>query len=206
MPDDHACQPQGAERPWPAAIKAGKGTQRANVFNQHVKHGDPGHGAHGRHDADALCSGKHNAAGFLDDPTGHRRFMCVTLEGIDWDYTKAVQADQVWAQARQAYAAGEAWELKGLELEMSEEANTGFEVSDPLEDLIFRRFVFTGDNNDFVPTIDILDKLHLDGWRLRTPRQETMEIGGLLRKLGLVATRCRWQGSCRSAVSTLGDT
>lgn len=44
-----------------------------------------------------------DGVGFLTDTTGNRRFAVVELDSIDWDYAKAVDVKQVWAQAMHAW-------------------------------------------------------------------------------------------------------
>ena len=136
-----------------------------------------------------------DVSGFLDDPTGYRRFMAVHLDGIDWAYADAVAPVQVWAQAKALYDQGEPWELTAEEAECAKFANEEYEVADPLEDILLRHYVLTGDGGDFTATVDIRDTLNEHGWRLRTPRAEVMAIGGVLKKLGLKGTRRATKGN-----------
>jgi predicted P-loop ATPase len=121
-----------------------------------------------------------NEAGILSDPTGHRRFMVAHLVNIDWDYT-AVDIGQVWAQAKALFDAGETWQLEGQEADLADEANAEYEIEDPLVSYILQRFKVTGDPLDEIPTAKILKELHIDGWRLRTPRSESMALASIFK-------------------------
>lgn len=126
-----------------------------------------------------------NEAGFLNDHSGNRRFVAVHLSSIDWGYTK-FNPDNVWAEAAAAYHAGEGWRLDAAELELSHTINTKYEVSDPLEDLINQLFEI--DNTEAaweIRTIDILEALHTQAWRLRNPRAEAMALSSILKKMGV---------------------
>ncbi len=121
-----------------------------------------------------------NVGGFLNDPTGSRRFMVAHVEAIDWDYTR-LDARQVWAQAYALYKAGEPWELSPSEAAAADATNSEYEVSDPLEDILMRLYEPTGNRADFVSAVDIRDALHMFGWSLQHPRGEAMAIADALR-------------------------
>lgn len=126
-----------------------------------------------------------NEAGFLNDPTGHTRYMTVHLEDIDWSYSSELDVNQIWAEAYQAYEAGENWKLQGEELEMVQRINEGYEVSDPLRDLIATSFVVDPDREDWwLATNKIREILKREDWALRTPRGENMAISSELSRLG----------------------
>jgi predicted P-loop ATPase len=121
-----------------------------------------------------------NTSGFLNDPTGHRRFMSVHLRDIDWDYAEEVDPEQVWAQAKALYEAGQPWKLSEQEAECAQYANEQYEVEDPLEDLFNRHFEVTGNPADFTPTVDIRNTLNEHNWSLGSPRGEAMAISDML--------------------------
>jgi len=56
-----------------------------------------------------------NDIGFLNDPTGNRRYNPTTLTSINWDYSKNIDVNQVWAEAVDLYKNGEPWRLKDTE-------------------------------------------------------------------------------------------
>jgi len=121
-----------------------------------------------------------NEAGILSDPTGNRRFMVVHLVDIDWHYTD-VDIHQVWAQAKALFDAGETWQLEGQEATLAQDANAEYEIEDPLLSYILQRFGITGDPVDRVPTAQILKELHIDGWRLHTPKAESMALASIFK-------------------------
>lgn len=125
-----------------------------------------------------------NIAGFLNDPTGNRRFMSVHLTAIDWGYT-VLDATQIWAQAYALYRAGEPWELLPDEAAIADAVNETYKIADPLEDILARTYVLTENPMDFVSTVDIRSTLNLGGWRLPTPRAEAMAIAEVMRAWGL---------------------
>jgi predicted P-loop ATPase len=81
-----------------------------------------------------------DGAGFLNDPTGNRRFVVLDVEDIDWRYEKAIDRDQLWAELYQAYCNGEAWELTRAEQEIQRELNDGHMVQSPLEEMLLHYY------------------------------------------------------------------
>lgn len=79
-------------------------------------------------------------AGFLNDPTGSRRYAVCTLTEIDWNYTDVMDINQVWAQAVSLYQSGEPWELSGAEGRQRDDINADYELLDPLDDMIALSF------------------------------------------------------------------
>ncbi|MBU1750035.1 MAG: virulence-associated E family protein [Chloroflexi bacterium] len=142
-----------------------------------------------------------NTGGFLDDPTGYRRFMSVHLESIDWAYSRNLAAADLWAQARALYAAGEPWELTREEAERARVANERYEIQDPLQDLFLRNYEITGDPRHVVATADIRDTLNQSGWRLNSPRADSMAIAAMLRGLGVEVGRQTINGRQERAVA-----
>lgn len=131
-----------------------------------------------------------NEAGFLNDPTGHTRYMTVHLQDIDWEYANDVDVDQVWAQAYQSYLDGETGKLKGEELEIVNRINEGYEIADPLTDLIQTNFEIDKERKDWwMSSNAIRDILKRHDWALRTPRGESMAISSELSRLGLESKR-----------------
>jgi predicted P-loop ATPase len=123
-----------------------------------------------------------NISGFLDDPTGYRRFMTSHLTAIDWSYANEVDPAQIWAQAKALYDKGEPWELSAEEAEFAKLANEQYEIEDPLDDLFIRFYEVTGDPTHFVATVDIKRAMNEAGWRLNSPRAESMAIADLMKR------------------------
>lgn len=77
--------------------------------------------------------GSTNEDQFLNDPTGSRRFWCVSIRGsIDIDALVA-ERDQLWAEAVAAYRDSEAWWLSPEADAALRESSETFRVSDPWE-------------------------------------------------------------------------
>jgi putative DNA primase/helicase len=84
-----------------------------------------------------------NSDQFLHDDTGNRRFWVLECEKIN--YTHRIDMQQVWAQVLAGYRAGERWFLSKKELEMLNECNSSFEVSDPIEDELKSKLDWSSD-------------------------------------------------------------
>lgn len=121
-------------------------------------------------------------AGFLNDPTGYRRYMLVVVRNIDWSYTEEVDMTQVWAQAKAYYDSGEKWRLNPAEAKLAAEANQSFEIEDPLEYCLRQVIEATGNPTDTIHTEQIKKLLHTyTDWRLSSPRAETMAVARVLK-------------------------
>jgi hypothetical protein len=129
-----------------------------------------------------------NESGFLNDPTGSRRFLSVSITDIDQAYAEKINPDQIWAQALTLYRSGEGWTLSESASEMSKVINGRYEVEDPLESLIPMIFDIdstkTEDEYWQLPTSTILGHLHAAGWHMSFPRGESMAVAAVLKRLG----------------------
>jgi len=95
-------------------------------------------------------------AGFLNDPSGSRRFMVTKIKSIDWQgYTQNWSVDGLWSQAFDAYKHGERPELTPDELKLSIANNENYQVSDPIE-IAFEEYYQVDQSHNFVSTNDIL--------------------------------------------------
>ena len=76
-----------------------------------------------------------NPKEFLHDPTGNRRYWTIECEKLDHDH--GIDMQQCWAQVyEQLFVPGESWFLTGDEMCLLNDHNKGFEVVDPIEELI----------------------------------------------------------------------
>jgi putative DNA primase/helicase len=76
-----------------------------------------------------------NPKEFLHDPTGNRRYWTIECEKLDHDHN--IDMQQCWAQVyEQLFVPGESWFLTPAEMDMLNDHNKGFEVVDPIEELI----------------------------------------------------------------------
>jgi predicted P-loop ATPase len=127
-----------------------------------------------------------NEAGILNDPTGSRRFMVAKLLSINWDYV-LLDVNQVWAQAKALYDAGETWKLQDADADLATQANEDYQIEDPLLSYVLRRFDITGDPANRLETAEILRELHLDGWRMHSPKSESMALASLFKTSSVIA-------------------
>ena len=137
-----------------------------------------------------------SSGGFLADPTGHRRFRVVNLQRIDWSYDKAVNINQVWAQAVALLKAGETWELEKSIQEKVSEINNRYEVDDPLFfDLVKTFTIEPGDNTIQVSTAEIIHTLRNNSAIVGgSDQQIAQRIANILQKLGCERTVARVNG------------
>ncbi|MCC6454756.1 MAG: hypothetical protein IT328_07420 [Caldilineaceae bacterium] len=127
-------------------------------------------------------------AGFLDDPTGDRRYMVVNLKSIDHSYTERVDIDQLWAQAVAAYRRNpNSWQLSPAELRAVNANNEESEVERPYEGRITDLFIVDPDREEpewWIKTTDIVDTLRSAGVNFDEARLQTV-LGTTLAGLGL---------------------
>ncbi|MGB3714784.1 MAG: VapE domain-containing protein, partial [Candidatus Promineifilaceae bacterium] len=79
-----------------------------------------------------------SGTGFLNDPTGSRRFLILKLNGIDWRYSQTVDPNDIWSQAVHLYKTGEPWELNPEESAQQHLINTDYELTTPLEEFFHK--------------------------------------------------------------------
>lgn len=121
-------------------------------------------------------------SGFLDDPTGYRRYMVAVVDAIDWDYSRRVEPAQLWAQAKHLYDQGERWRLTDAERKLAKAANESFEVEEPLEYCLQAVLERTGDPEHRIHTEHVKEILHSGtDWKLSSPKAETMAIASALK-------------------------
>jgi 5S rRNA maturation endonuclease (ribonuclease M5) len=119
-------------------------------------------------------------AGFLNDPTGSRRFMSCTLLDIDWEYTK-MGVDNIWAEAYHLYKSGFNFRLTAEEKQLQAEINEHYEIEDPWATEILKRYIITNKEDDFMAGATILmamDKDHLE-------IKNTMRLSRIMKKFRL---------------------
>lgn len=104
-----------------------------------------------------------NSTGFLNDPTGSRRFWVTTITRIDWDYTK-LNRDLIWAEAHAAYLAGEAFRLTKAETVKSSEINEDYAPESAIENAMVRLYhIDPAQTTWWVASADILNELQIMG-------------------------------------------
>jgi predicted P-loop ATPase len=126
-----------------------------------------------------------NEVGILSDPTGSRRFFIAHITAIDWSYATRIDVDQVWAQAMKLYTEGERWELDKDERVIANEINAQYEMVDLVEETVLKLFEITGDPNDWVATVEIMETLKNVGNLKAGTEITTQKLAAALTKLGL---------------------
>lgn len=123
-----------------------------------------------------------NGTGFLNDPTGNRRFLTCELTNIDWAYTR-LDPNKIWSEAWHFFNTRPGfWQLSIDEVKKRDEINLRFQEDDPIEDLILKWYEITGSTADFVSSVDIREFLELQGLR-GTTRGNSMAIATALKNL-----------------------
>ena len=76
-----------------------------------------------------------NPKGFLNDPTGNRRYWTIEVEELD--HSHGIDMQQMWAQVyEQLYKEGESWYLTVDELNDLNAHNEDFTAAEPIDELI----------------------------------------------------------------------
>ncbi len=125
--------------------------------------------------------------GFLDDPTGSRRFLVTELQGIDHSYIRTVDVHQVWAQVVATYRNDQnAWRLLPVEDEKRLSINDENEVERPYEGLLSHIFDIDPLRTDWwMPTHEIADAIKTYGDAIFDETRHHGVLGATLRGFGL---------------------
>ena len=126
-----------------------------------------------------------DGTGFLNDPTGHRRWHPVELTDINFEYASHLDINQLWAQAVACYAdsPGECIISPGVQDTINKNIENDFVMSDPVEDMIVKLFDFTGVDGDFLDTNDILVYMARNGYQRNKQRADAMEVARAMKHL-----------------------
>lgn len=126
--------------------------------------------------------------GFLDDPTGHPRFLPVDITAIDHGYSKAIDVNQMWAQVVHEYRAGRLTpELNAAERAALAAVYKEHEVENPLETYIRMYFDVDPSNAAWkAHTASIIQRLREFGILLPAdPKVAGRKINDALATMGL---------------------
>jgi predicted P-loop ATPase len=144
----------------------------------------------------SLIGTVNNSAGILADQTGNRRFLVATINSIDWDYTKNIDPNQIWAEAFTAYSQGETWYLTSDERQQSEENNSAYRVPNPIEGYLTKYFSIDATNtSEWTSTADIVARLFDMGYKGSSTRAVAMEVAATLGEMGLTKEKRRNGGN-----------
>ena len=134
-----------------------------------------------------------NEDGFLNDPTGNRRFFPLELESIDHGYT-SMDVSQLWAQLVAMYRNGESWRLVGAEIDLHEQQCALYKVRPAIDDYINSLFDLDPEERDwFTQTAVIRDAVANAGYNGQTSAM-AREIASALALRGHEGTRRRMAG------------
>jgi predicted P-loop ATPase len=141
----------------------------------------------------ALCnfigSVNYDGAGFLNDPTGSTRFLSCQIDSINFAYSQEVDVHELWAEAWYFYRnVPNAWELTPQEQYKQAQINAQFEMVNPLEDVVEQHCIITGNDDDYVPAIDIKNHL-VPHFRAANDTIFYRELAKVLYKSGCVPGR-----------------
>jgi predicted P-loop ATPase len=111
--------------------------------------------------------GSTNMTEFLTDPTGNVRWIPFEITGIDWDYSRDINIDIVWAQAYALYKSGFNGDVTAEEVKENEEENRQFTTVTVEMELVIKYYTpGTKENHDqFLTTgeIEIALRKETDG-------------------------------------------
>jgi predicted P-loop ATPase len=147
--------------------------------------------AYGRSDISVprqcLFVGSTNATTYLHDPTGNRRFWPVKVGTIRLSEVGTV-IDQLWAEAVEAYHAGESWWLSPKLERLAAREQQGRLELDPWHDQIADFVELRASGAEFTTAQILTD---LDVPKARRERLHEMRVGNVLRELGCKRWRAR---------------
>lgn len=131
------------------------------------------------------CSffGSTNLAQFLTDETGSVRWLCFTIQSIDWDYTKKVDINNVWRQAFHLYKTGFKHELSVEEIKENELRNAQFQLISVEEELVSKYLEIPNETNisrkEFLQSTEITTYLQVSSG---ISKINNIQIGKVLSK------------------------
>ena len=142
----------------------------------------------------ASFMGSTNDQEFLSDETGSVRWLCFEVESINWDYSKDIDINNVWAQAYQLFLnKSYKYQLTKEEVQENERSNQRFQKGSPEKDLIQKHFT-QGNEEDhelFLTATDMLQEICLFNSTIRLNHNR---IGKALISLGFKRCSARIPG------------
>jgi predicted P-loop ATPase len=133
--------------------------------------------------------------GFLDDPTGHRRFLPVHITAFERGYD-SINVNQLWAQLVHMYQTGVSPELSDAERTALEGSYGEHEIENPLQTYLQMYFTIEPGNDSLrCFTADIMQRLRQFGININNnPKVAGKEINDALAPLGLTRTKMSIDG------------
>jgi len=121
-----------------------------------------------------------SGSGFLDDRTGNRRFAVVNLKSIDWNYTQAIDVNQLWAEIVAAYMGGMSGTMSAEEKREQSMINATYGSLSSVEEYLWSFYEVDRDNDEWRPVREILSMLEVNGLT-GNQRANLMELGQILK-------------------------
>lgn len=119
--------------------------------------------AYGREVSDfsrkASIIGTSNESEFLKDLTGNRRFFSIEAHSINPDH--GIDMMQVFAQVYALYSQGETWYLNESEIELVNEHNTQFEVTNTYEYYI-SKYCRPSEVHERITAVEIIERINIE--------------------------------------------
>jgi len=142
----------------------------------------------------ASIIGSTNKAEFLTDETGRVRWLCCTVQDIDWAYKTDIDIDKVWAQAYQLYKSGFKYQMTTKEILENENLNSTYKTLSTEAELI-QRFYSPGSkekHDAFMTATEMGEELMIQ--TNSKFKLSPMEIGKGLVLLGFTQVQVRKEG------------
>ena len=121
-----------------------------------------------------------SGSGFLDDRTGNRRFAVVNLKSIDWNYTQAIDVNQLWAEIVAAYMGGMSGTMSAEEKREQSLINATYGSLSSVEEYLWSFYEVAPENDEWRPVREILSMLEVNGLT-GNQRSNLMELGQILK-------------------------
>ena len=123
--------------------------------------------------------------GFLNDPTGNRRFLIFDIDDIIREERNKYDIKDLYAEAFYRYKQGEFVNMSGY-MELSQQTfNSEFEESFPVLDYIRAEYDITGKHQDFISKHNLYKYLHSAGYKYTNAKMLGRDINQALTRVGI---------------------
>jgi predicted P-loop ATPase len=98
--------------------------------------------------------------GFLNDPSGTRRFNVITINSIDWNYSKEIDINNIWCEAYQLYKSDNFnYRLTPDEGKAHDTLNGEYTYKTFVDEILDAYISITGEADDFISTLGLVRAL-----------------------------------------------
>lgn len=126
-----------------------------------------------------------NEGGFLDDPTGSRRFMICEVKNIDWQTYIQLDVNKLWGEIYAAYLLGEDTEFTEAQKQQTAKNNQKYEIEDPIEIVMRDKYTIKpGDLTLWTSTAELMYTLQ-EKVKMPSAKAFQMALSTTCKKLGL---------------------